>query len=68
METEVKADGGARRSPDSRADCVLCGAGFTLKGRLMIGEVFDCPHCGKPLEIADLDPLAIEPFARIDEE
>jgi hypothetical protein len=39
-----------------------------LLGRLLIGEVFGCARCGAPLEVANPDPLVLEPFARIEEE
>ena len=68
MDTKCKVEEGSRTESGSRATCPRCEGGFGLKGRLMIGEVFDCPHCGAPLEIAELEPLAIEPFARIDDE
>ena len=67
METEMRKGVGERRLPESRVVCSHCEQRLTLEGRLMIGEVFDCPRCGAPLEIAGLDPVAIEPFARIEE-
>jgi lysine biosynthesis protein LysW len=35
---------------------------------MMIGEVFDCAACGMTLEVANLEPLVLEEFARIEEE
>jgi len=37
-------------------------------GRLLIGEVFGCSRCGAQLEVASVEPLVLEPFARIEEE
>ncbi len=39
-----------------------------LPVRVMIGEVFDCNLCRRPLEVASLEPLALEPFRRIEED
>jgi lysine biosynthesis protein LysW len=34
----------------------------------MIGEVFGCGKCSAQLEVAGLDPVTLEPFARVEEE
>jgi lysine biosynthesis protein LysW len=39
-----------------------------LLGRLLIGEVFGCGRCGAQLEVAGVEPLALEPLAPIDED
>ncbi len=39
-----------------------------LDGRLMIGEVFNCGTCGATLEVANIEPLILEPFAKIEED
>lgn len=48
--------------------CPLCDAEVRLAGRLLIGEVFGCSRCGAQLEVASLEPLGLEPFARVEEE
>lgn len=48
--------------------CPECGAEVRLFGRLLIGEVFGCGECGAQLEIANPEPLVLEPFARIETE
>jgi lysine biosynthesis protein LysW len=48
--------------------CPLCDAEVRLMGRLLIGEVIGCGRCGAQLEVASLQPLSLEPFARVDEE
>jgi len=34
----------------------------------MIGEVVDCPGCRAPLEVAQVAPLRLEPFSRVEED
>ena len=46
--------------------CKKCGGSVETPARVMIGEVFDCPRCVAPLEVANLEPLILEPFARIE--
>ena len=48
--------------------CPVCNVELRLLGRLLIGEVFGCGRCGAPLEVSSLEPLALEPFARVEEE
>ena len=36
--------------------------------RPMIGEVFGCGSCGAQLEVANTDPLTLEPMARVEDE
>jgi lysine biosynthesis protein LysW len=50
------------------AACPECGGEVRLVGRLLIGEVFGCGHCKAQVEVANLEPLVLEPFARVDEE
>ena len=53
----------------SRASlCPVCESELRLLGRLLIGEVFGCGRCGAQLEVASLEPLVLEPFARVEEE
>jgi lysine biosynthesis protein LysW len=39
-----------------------------LLGRVLVGEVFGCAHCGAQLEVVSPEPLVLEPLARIEEE
>jgi lysine biosynthesis protein LysW len=48
------------------ARCPDCGAEVRLVGRLLIGEVFGCGQCGAQLEVANSDPLELEPFAKVE--
>jgi len=48
--------------------CPVCNVELRLLGRLLIGEVFGCGRCEAPLEVASLEPLVLEPFARVEEE
>ncbi len=50
------------------ATCRQCGASFQVEERVMIGEVLECGACRAPLEVASIDPLVLEPFARIEAE
>jgi lysine biosynthesis protein LysW len=50
------------------APCPACGGEVRLLGRLLIGEVFGCGRCGAQLEVASVEPLALEPLAPIDED
>jgi lysine biosynthesis protein LysW len=50
------------------ARCPDCGEAVHLDGRLLIGEVFGCSHCGAQLEVANADPLELEPFSKVDAE
>lgn len=50
----------------SVAPCPGCGAHVRLVGRLLIGEVFGCGHCAAQLEVGSVDPLVLEPFARVE--
>ena len=50
------------------AHCPVCKGEVRLLGRLLIGEVFGCATCKAQLEVASLEPLLLEPFARIEEE
>lgn len=50
------------------AHCPECGAEVRLVGRLLIGEVFGCGRCSAQLEVSSLEPLALEPFARVEME
>ena len=34
----------------------------------MIGEVFDCGNCHTTLEVVNLEPLVLGPFAKIEED
>ena len=56
----------ARTTETQVTSCKECGGAVETHGRVMIGEVFDCPRCEAPLEVANLEPLALEPFARIE--
>jgi len=48
--------------------CSACGREVRLTGRVMIGEVFGCGSCDAQLEVASLDPLVLEPLAKVDED
>ncbi|NOT32017.1 MAG: lysine biosynthesis protein LysW [Planctomycetes bacterium] len=50
------------------ARCPDCRGEVRLVGRMLIGEVFGCAHCGAQIEVAGSDPLELEPFARVEEE
>lgn len=50
------------------AHCPVCRAEVRLLGRLLIGEVFGCASCGEELEVASLEPLELELFARVEAE
>jgi len=50
------------------AHCPVCRAEVRLLGRLLIGEVFGCGNCGEELEVACLEPLELELFARVEAE
>lgn len=56
------------RFKTSAALCPSCGDEVRLVGRLLIGEVFGCGHCGAQLEVANAEPLVLEPLARVDQE
>jgi alpha-aminoadipate carrier protein LysW len=49
------------------AHCPDCGGEVRLTGRLLIGEVLGCGTCGAQLEVANVDPIALEPLAKVDE-
>ncbi len=34
----------------------------------MIGEVFGCTRCGAQLEVASVEPLLLEPMAKVEED
>lgn len=50
------------------ASCPGCLAEVRLVGRLLIGEVLDCAECGTQLEIASVEPPALERLRRIEDE
>ena len=50
------------------AACPECGGEVRLLGRLLIGEVFGCGRCGAQLEIASVEPLTLEPLAKVEED
>lgn len=50
------------------AACKVCGGEVALEGRAMIGEVVDCAACGAQLEVAGIDPLALEELAKVDDD
>ena len=50
------------------ASCPKCGAVNVLPGRVMIGELFACPSCRRNLEVASLEPLALEVFHNVEED
>ena len=52
----------AHRIEKQVATCKQCGSSVKTAARVMIGEVFDCPRCVAPLEVANLEPLILEPF------
>jgi lysine biosynthesis protein LysW len=56
------------RIQTSTARCPACADEVRLVGRLMIGEVFGCGQCAAQLEVASLQPLVLEPFARVESE
>ena len=56
------------RTKTRTTTCRKCGSSMDLDGRLMIGEVFDCGTCGATLEVANIEPLVLEPFAKIEED
>ncbi len=55
-------------APIDTTVCEKCGSSIELEGRLLIGEVFECPSCRATLEVAMLEPLTLEPFARVEED
>ena len=59
---------GPIRTVTRTATCKRCGGDLELTGRLMIGEVFDCASCRAPVEVANLEPLVLVPFAKIEED
>ena len=50
------------------AICPDCRGEVRLLWRALIGEVFGCGACGAQLEVANTDPLILEPLAKIEEE
>lgn len=50
------------------ASCPSCRAEVRLVGRMLIGEVLDCSACGSQLEIASVEPPALERLRRIEDE
>jgi alpha-aminoadipate carrier protein LysW len=48
------------------APCPRCEGEVPLQGRPLIGEVLGCERCGAQLEVAGLEPVALEPFAKVD--
>ena len=66
MKTESKAGepGGADQQ---HVHCKNCGAEWTLKERMMIGEVIDCQACNVTLEVSSLAPIELIPFRKIEE-
>ena len=50
------------------AACPKCGKEVRLPARTLIGEVFDCKACHGQLEVASLQPLFLEPLAKIEED
>lgn len=56
------------RFKTSTAHCPSCRGEVRLVGRLLIGEVFGCGKCGAQLEVANSEPLVLEPLARVDQE
>ena len=41
-------------------ECGECGSEFKTRGRLMVGDVLECPECVTQLEVVDIDPLTME--------
>ncbi len=41
-------------------ECAECGAEFKAQGRLIIGDVLECPECATELEVVDIKPLTLE--------
>jgi len=50
------------------APCPRCKGAVPLQGRPLIGEVLGCERCGAQLEVASLEPVELEPFAKVDED
>ena len=46
--------------------CPACGARLEFEDRLLVGEVARCSGCDSFLEVAELDPLTLEPYHRIE--
>jgi lysine biosynthesis protein LysW len=55
-------------NPKRSASCPKCGAANALPGRVMIGELFACASCRRNLEVASLEPLALEAFHNVEED
>jgi lysine biosynthesis protein LysW len=50
------------------AACPKCGGPNELDARSLIGEFFDCPGCGRTLEVASPEPLVLEVFHNVEED
>ena len=61
METSIRSQLFATSCPECRSE-------IKLPGRVLIGEVFGCGSCGAQLEIANTDPLTLEPLAKVEED
>jgi lysine biosynthesis protein LysW len=54
------------RTEARSVSCPKCGGVNTLPARVMIGELFACPACRRTLEVASLEPLALEGFHNVE--
>ncbi|MCZ6597459.1 MAG: lysine biosynthesis protein LysW [Planctomycetota bacterium] len=52
----------------TKAPCPKCGREVELDQRMLVGEVVTCEYCAAHLEVAELDPLRLERWARIEED
>ncbi|MFQ5718328.1 MAG: hypothetical protein ACE5IK_02155 [Acidobacteriota bacterium] len=41
-------------------ECAECGSEIATRGRLIIGDVLECPGCAIELEVVDVNPLTFE--------
>ena len=52
----------------TEAVCPECEGAVTLPADPMVGEVLPCPSCGAELELAAIDPPALQPAPEVEED
>jgi alpha-aminoadipate carrier protein LysW len=57
-----------RRFQMTTVTCVECAGEVTLGDDVILGEIVECPDCGVELEVAGLDPVAVELAPEVEED